>query len=98
MGPPAKAARSAQLRAGRVLALCDALLSERGEVSGARFATDALSEFLALDLPSRELFFDRLNTEFDPPLERGSQTARAFEAQPSAEHLLALQEIGRAHV
>mgnify|MGYP003705679041 CR=1 FL=1 len=45
--PPAPrvAAREAQ----RVIELCQALMSERGEVSGARIATETLQAFKALD-------------------------------------------------
>jgi len=48
----------------RVIALCRALLSERGEVSGARLALQVLDAYQSLDAPALEVFFDQLVKEF----------------------------------
>ena len=56
----------AKQTAGRALALCHALLSEQGEVSGRRLAAYALSAYQSLGPDARELFFDSLATDFTP--------------------------------
>ena len=43
-------------RAQAVVALCRALLSERGEVSGARLAGEVLAAYRSLDEPALDLF------------------------------------------
>jgi hypothetical protein len=43
-----------------LVALCQTLLSERGEFSGRRLATDALLKFAVLNTADRETFFDHL--------------------------------------
>ena len=59
------------------MALCDALLSEQGEVSGQRLAAYALSAYRALEPDAREIFFDRLVTDFAPDPEEVDQIGRA---------------------
>ena len=55
--------RAERLRdAERVIELCRTLLSERGEVSGARIASEVLSAYKALDDEQVEWFFDQLVT------------------------------------
>jgi len=48
------------------LALCRALLSERGEASGATLAREAARAIEALDDAQRARFFDALAGEFSP--------------------------------
>ena len=43
---PVDSARSAERRAREAIALCHALLSQRGEVSGAALARDALAAYM----------------------------------------------------
>ena len=50
--------------------LCRALLSERGEVSGARLAAEVLTAYQRLDEEQVEAFFDRLAEEFSVDPER----------------------------
>ena len=50
----------------RVVQLCHGLLSERGEVSGAALARDALAAYQGLSDAALPAFFDRLVTEFSP--------------------------------
>src|SRR5215472_14652849 len=49
-----------------LMAACHNLLSERGEVSGARLASEVLASYRTLDKTGRDLFFDRLAKEFSP--------------------------------
>jgi malonyl-CoA decarboxylase len=78
-------------RVGRVLALCEALLSERGEVSGARLASYALSAYQALDPAARELFLSRLATEFVPNADAVRSAAARYAEDPSPANLVSLQ-------
>ncbi|MEQ1757253.1 MAG: malonyl-CoA decarboxylase [Vicinamibacterales bacterium] len=80
-------------RAGRVLALCEALLSERGEVSGARLASYALSAYRSLDPAARELFLTRLATEFTPDADQVRRAAARFAAEASPANLVTLQAV-----
>ena len=72
--------------------LCHLLLSERGEVSGAHRATEALTAYLSLDGPAREAFFDQLNDEFSPDSSRVERAARDYTSDPSQANLHRLQK------
>jgi malonyl-CoA decarboxylase len=78
-------------RAQKLIALCEALLSERGEVSGARLAAEALGLYRALDARGLDTFFDRLASHFSPDRERLQVAAAAYAADPSEEALVGLQ-------
>jgi malonyl-CoA decarboxylase len=67
------------------------LLSERGEVSGARLAREALAAYRALDESSLGLFFDLLVRQFSPDPGSVERCAEAYRNDPSQAHLLALQ-------
>jgi malonyl-CoA decarboxylase len=71
--------------------LCHALLSERGEVSGARIAAQAIAAYRALTAPEREEFFGQLMTEFSPNPDALSRALDAYRSDPSLAHLQALQ-------
>src|SRR5690349_11704388 len=58
--------RLAGRRAQAAIELCHALISERGEVSGAVLARDALTAYNDLNNSARAAFFDRLVAEFGP--------------------------------
>jgi malonyl-CoA decarboxylase len=77
----------------RLLELCQALLAESGEFASAAIARDALAAYQALDQRSREAFFDALAREYSPTPEAVAQAATAYQADPSPEHLIALQAI-----
>src|SRR5262249_45169194 len=79
-----KAAQSA----GRALALCDALLSEQGEVSGRRLATYALSAYQSLDEAGRDIFFDRLLKDFAPDAAEVDRAAARYRADASSANLI----------
>jgi malonyl-CoA decarboxylase len=74
-----------------VVSLCHTLLSERGEVSGRRIATDALLAYAMLDARGREAFYDRLVSEFSPSRDALARSADAYRADPSPANLIRLQ-------
>jgi malonyl-CoA decarboxylase len=86
------ASRAAGRHAGRAISLCRALLSERGGVSGARLAREALAAYRALDEASVDLFFDLLVRQFSPDPACVGGCAEAYRNDPSQANLLALQE------
>jgi malonyl-CoA decarboxylase len=75
----------------RVVQLCHGLLSERGEVSGAALARDALAAYQALADGALPAFFDRLVTEFSPNPITLEQAYEAYRAQPTQDNLISLQ-------
>ncbi len=77
--------------ARHVISLCHLLLSERGEVSGARRAAEALTAYESLDDAALEVFFDRLVDEFSPDPSRVERAASAYTAEPSQANLVRLQ-------
>jgi malonyl-CoA decarboxylase len=87
---PADTKRAAR-GARHVAALCHALLSERGEVSGARRATDVLSAYQALDASGRDVFFDLLALEFSPDPVDVERAAEAYRTKTSEANLIRLQ-------
>jgi malonyl-CoA decarboxylase len=87
--PPSKAA----VRAGRrAIELCHALMSERGEVSGARLAREALAAYQTLDATAAAVFFDLLAEEFSPDPEVVGRCAQAYRDDPSQANLILLQQ------
>ena len=83
--------RTTGRQAGRAIALCHALLSERGEVSGARLARDALSAYHALDESGLGVFFDLLVEQFSPDPEEVERCADAYRSEPTQANVIALQ-------
>jgi malonyl-CoA decarboxylase len=84
--------RAAGGRANEVAALCHALLSRRGEVSGARLAGEVVEAFKSLTEAEAEAFFDHLVTDFALDRREVRAVAGAFARDPSDEHLLRLQQ------
>ena len=74
-----------------IIAACHHLLSERGEVSGARLAGDILISYQALSESGRNLFFERLAREFSPDPEEVGKAGDAYRNDPSPENLVRLQ-------
>ena len=81
----------AEQSAGRALALCDALLSEQGELSGRRLAAYALSAYQSLDEAGRDIFFDRLVADFGPNPAEVDRAAARYRADASSANLVRLQ-------
>ena len=80
-------------QADRAVALCHALISERGEVSGARRATELLALYQSLDDTALERFFDKLVAEFSPDPKKVAVAARNYTESPSTVTLRALQDV-----
>jgi len=76
----------------RIVDLCRALLSERGEVSGARVAAEVLEAYRRMDDEQVEWLFDGLVTEFSVDAEAVQQAAAAYGLDGSPANLLTLQE------
>jgi malonyl-CoA decarboxylase len=76
-----------------LVALCDALLSERGEYASTALARDALAAYQSLDERCRDEFFDALARHYSPSPEAVTRAASAYQVEPSPENLTRLQEI-----
>jgi malonyl-CoA decarboxylase len=76
-----------------LLALCDSLLSERGEYTSTALAREALAAYEALDERQREEFFDALARHYSPAPEAVARAAADYQADPSPQKLARLQEI-----
>jgi malonyl-CoA decarboxylase len=83
--------RTSGRQAGRLVALGHALLSERGEVSGARLAKEAVAAYRALDAEGMRVFFDLLVEQFSPDPEEVARCAAAYRSEPSQANLITLQ-------
>ena len=89
---PVDSVRSAERKARETIALCHSLLSERGEVSGAALARDALAAYDALPANAFQPFINLLATEFSPDPATIAAAAATFAQNASAQNLVALQE------
>jgi malonyl-CoA decarboxylase len=95
--PVASSSESAR-QARETLILCQALLSERGEVSGARLAADVLTAYRLLDHAGLEAFFDLILEAFSPdpaPLLRAIEMYRGDSSQANLLQLQAAVESPR---
>jgi malonyl-CoA decarboxylase len=72
--------------------LCDALLAESGEYASTALAREALAKWRSLDEASRERFFDVLAAKYSPPEARLKAAAAAYQADPSSDNLIQLQQ------
>ena len=89
---PSRAAGRPGRKAREAMALCESLLSERGEVSGASLAREVLSECQQLPDAAWAPFFDLLATGFSPAPEEVRGAAEAWLGAATAENLARLQE------
>ena len=78
-------------RADELTALCQELLSHRGEVSGARLAVDVTRLYRSLDTPDAEVFFDHLVTRFSPDVAAAQEAAVQFGRDGALPSFLKLQ-------
>src|SRR3981081_897564 len=90
--PPNTVPRAAIRDARRTISLCHALLSERGDISGARFAREALPADQQLDESALGVFFDLLVKEFSPDPEEVGRLADAYRRDASQANLIRLQQ------
>jgi malonyl-CoA decarboxylase len=88
---PGSLPRAAVRNARRAVTLCHALMSERGEVSGAQVAREALAAYQLLDETALAVFFDLLVKEFSPDPEAVGRLADAYRQEPSQGNLVRLQ-------
>lgn len=89
-----KPERPARPRAVReAIARCRALIRERGEVSGAAVARDALAAYQALDEVQRRRFFDAIASDFSPDPDAVLQAAQAYREDPSPQTLARLEDV-----
>jgi malonyl-CoA decarboxylase len=70
--------------------LCHALLSQRGEASGAALAREVLLAYERLDPEGQSAFFDHLAAEFGPNPEAIEHAIEAWRDAPSTAGLIAL--------
>ncbi len=87
--PPRAAVRDAR----RAVWLCHGLLSERGDVSGARLAREALAAYQGLEDAALGVFFDLLAKEFSPDPQEVGRVADVFRQDPSQSNLIQLQRV-----
>ncbi len=90
---PRPSPRGATRTSRKTIALCQSLLSERGEVSGSRLAAEALDSYQALDDRGRRAFFESLIREFSPDPHEVGRAGDAYRSDPSPEHLARLQKV-----
>ena len=88
---PADPARSAARRAREVVELCHALMSERGEVSGAALAREVLAAYAALPANAHTPFLHLLAEEFSPDAIAIARAAADFSSDASPQSLIKLQ-------
>jgi len=88
---PADPARGAARRAREVIERCHALMSERGEVSGAALAREVLAAYAALPANAHTPFLHLLAEEFSPDPTLVTRAATAFSHAPSPRALIDLQ-------
>ena len=89
---PVDKQRSAARQARNVITLFHALLSERGEVSGAALASEALAAYAALPENALAPFLNLLADEFSPAPAEIATAAANYELDHSAANLIALQQ------
>ena len=77
----------------KTVALCHALLSERGEASGAALAREALAAYRMLSGAALTAFFDVLAEEFSPDPEIVGEAADAYRQNASQANLIRLQRV-----
>jgi malonyl-CoA decarboxylase len=75
-----------------LVSICGALLAERGEYASTALARDALIAWQALDEPCQDEFFEVLARTYSPSAEAVGRAAAAYQAEPSPDNLLALQD------
>jgi malonyl-CoA decarboxylase len=83
--------RRSHRRARQAMELFQSLLSQRGEVSGAAIARDALAAYNGLPKTALPSFFDALSAEFAPDRAELEVAYNAYHDEPTQENLMRLQ-------
>ena len=73
-----------QPQTSRVVSLCESLLGERGETSGAALAREVLAVYKSLDERCRAEFFDVLAKDYSPSPELVGRAADAYRFDPTS--------------
>ena len=76
--------------ANHLLRLCASLLSQRGEISSARIAAEAIAAYDQLNDHSRSAFFDAMVTDYSADAVDLRRAIDAYQMDPSPAHVLAL--------
>lgn len=71
-------------------ALCDTLLTSRGEASGMALAQNILQRWQGFDVKQQREFMEMLLARFGPDLQRLERAIQAYQADPSTDILLEL--------
>ena len=79
-------------RTEELVSLCNALIAESGEYASTALARDALAAYHKCDERCREEFFTVLGRDYGPPVEMVSRAAAAYQAEPTHDSLLRLQQ------
>jgi malonyl-CoA decarboxylase len=74
----------APVAATDVLSLCEALLSGRGEATGALIARETLNAYARLPEAARGDFFESLARDFGPDLDQLDEAVAAYDSNPDA--------------
>ncbi|MGQ7846172.1 malonyl-CoA decarboxylase [Granulosicoccus sp. 3-233] len=77
---------------GSLSELCDALLSQRGEMSGHRLARGLLNRFAAADPDEQLVFFRLMADRYDINAEHALRAAQRYSEEKSADNLSILME------
>src|SRR5689334_12849090 len=94
--PAAKTGSKPDRYTRKTVSLCHALLSERGEASGAALAREALAAYRMLAGPALTAFFDVLAEEFSPDPDAVGEAADAYRQDASQANLIRLQRVVEA--
>ena len=81
----------AKRQATHAIELCRALLSERGEISGAALAREALAAYNGLIDAALPVFFDLLASAFSPDPQELDRACEDYRARPCVDTLTRLQ-------
>jgi len=92
-GPGAKGADRNTRHTRKAVTLCRALLSQRGEASGAVVAREVLAAYDSLQGAALEAFFDVLADEFSPDPQEVGRAADAYRQEPTQTHLVRLMHV-----
>jgi malonyl-CoA decarboxylase len=87
LAEPESSVRAAQ----QVISICESLLSERGEVAGARLASEVLAAYQTFDSSALDRFFELLISRFSPDPARVARETEAYRADSSPTMLARLQ-------
>jgi malonyl-CoA decarboxylase len=78
--------------ASHLLRLCASLLSQRGEISSARIAAEAIGAYNQLNDHTRSAFFDALASDYSADAVDLRRAIDAYQVDPSPAHVFALHK------